>query len=108
MIWNWLRRHPVLVDTALAVVAGAIYVANAAYEHRYALGLPLALIQTVPLLARRRRPLAVFTVVIAGTIGSGIAYQTVIPLAAAIAVYTIAVQLGRRRSGAATALALSA
>ena len=103
MTWNWLRRHPVLVDTAIVVALGAIYIANAVYEGRYALGIPLALIQTLPLLARRRRPLAVFVVVMAGALGSALAYQTVIPLAAAVAVYTIAVQLSRRRSGAARA-----
>src|SRR5919197_2258557 len=106
MVWNWLRRHPRLVDTAIVLLLGAIYVANAAYERRYAFGIPLALIQTVPLLMRRRRPLAVFAIVVAGTLASAFAYETVIPLAPAVAVYTMAVQLSRRRSGPATAVAL--
>jgi signal transduction histidine kinase len=106
MVWNWLRRHPRLVDTSIVLLLGAIYVANAAYERRYAFGIPLALIQTVPLLMRRRRPLAVFAIVVAGTLASAFAYETVIPLAPAVAVYTMAVQLSRRRSGPATAVAL--
>jgi signal transduction histidine kinase len=106
MVWNWLRRHPALADTAIALVLGAIYVANAAYEGRYALGIPLALIQTVPLLVRRRWPLAVFALVSGGMLVSAAAYNTVIPLAAAVATYTIAARMSRRRSAAATALAL--
>src|SRR5881397_1889205 len=108
MIWNWLRRHPVLVDALLAAFVGAIYIADAVYKHRYVLGLSLALIQTLPLLVRRRWPLAVLAVATAGALGSAISYETVIPLAGAVAVYTVAVYESRRRSAWATAAALGA
>jgi len=54
MVWNWLRRHPVLVDALLTLAVGAIYVADAVYHHRYVLGLALALIQAAALLVRSK------------------------------------------------------
>jgi len=108
MVWNWLRRHPVLVDALLTLAVGAIYVADAVYHHRYVLGLALALIQALALLVRRRWPLAVLAVVTLGALGTAIAYRTVVPLAGAVAVYTVAVYETRRRSGWATAGALAA
>jgi len=108
MVWNWLRRHPVLVDALLGVVVGAIYVADAVYHHRYVFGLALALIQTLPLLVRRRWPLAVLALVTVGALGDAFAYRTVVPLAGAVAVYTVAVYESRRRSAWATAAALLA
>ena len=108
MIWNWLRRHPVLVDALLAIAVGAIYVADAVYHHRYVLGLALALIQAGALLVRRRWPLAVLALVTLGALGTAIAYRTVVPLSGAVAVYTVAVYESRRRSGWATAGALAA
>jgi signal transduction histidine kinase len=106
MVWNWLRRHPALVDGLLAAVIGAIYVADAVYHHRYVLGLALAVLQTLPLLVRRRWPLAVLALVTLGALAAAIAYRTFIPLSGAVAVYTVAVYESRRRSAWATAAAL--
>ena len=108
MVWNWLRRHPRLVDRGLVVALGAIYVANAAHHHRYVLGLPLAVLQTLPLLWRRSRPVAVLGAVTAGALGSALAYELLIPLAPAFAVGTVAARTSRRRSIWAGGLALAA
>ena len=70
MVWNWLRRHPRLVDRGLVVALAAIYVAQASHTGRYALGIPLALLQTIPLLWRRTRPVAVLGAITAGALCS--------------------------------------
>ena len=108
MIWNWLRRHPVLVDWTIAAVLGAIYVVDAVYGGHGTPGVLLALVQTAPLVVRRQRPLEVYAVVMAGMVLSSLAFDTLIPVAAAVAVYTLAAQLSRRTSGAAVVLGLAA
>jgi signal transduction histidine kinase len=108
MVWNWLRRHPRLVDGVVVVAFGAVYVAHAAHHHRYVLGIPLALLQTLPLLWRRRRPVAVLGAVTAGALCSALVYELLIPLAPAYAVGTVAARTSRRRSIWAGGLALAA
>src|SRR5436305_1189066 len=90
MAWNWLRRHPVLVDGFIVVVLGAVYIADAAYNGRYFLGLPLAVFQSAPLIVRRSRPIPVLVLVAAGALGTAFAFRTVIPLAPAVAAYSAA------------------
>jgi signal transduction histidine kinase len=106
MVWNWFRRHPVLIHGALIVLLGAVYLANALHEHRDVAGVGLALLQTVPLLWRRSHPFAVLALVTAGAVASGIAYEQIIPLAPAVATYTVAAHETRRRSALAAAAAL--
>jgi signal transduction histidine kinase len=98
MVWNWLRRRPNLIDGAIVLLLGAIYVADALYHHRFLLGVPLALLQTVPLAVRRRRPLGVLALVTAGAMGTAFAYEQLIPLAPAVAAYTIGAHGRGRRS----------
>ena len=108
MVWNWLRRHPRLVDRGLVVALAAIYVAQASHTGRYALGIPLALLQTIPLLWRRTRPVAVLGAITAGALCSAFVYELLIPLAPAFAVGTVAARTSRRRSLWAGGLALAA
>jgi signal transduction histidine kinase len=98
MVWNWLRRHPFLVDVVLALGVGVGYVGRAVHFDRGAGGITLALLQAVPLLVRRRYPLPVLGLVAGATAFELVAYSNAIPIAAAIALYTVAVQLGRRES----------
>jgi signal transduction histidine kinase len=103
MVWNWLRRHPALVDWALVLVALTLQVGNAlAHEHKV-LGLGFALVQALPLAFRRRWPVLVLALVTAGAFGATIIHSGQFPLALFIAVYTVAAHTDRRRSAWATA-----
>jgi signal transduction histidine kinase len=108
MVWNWFRRHPVLVNGTLVVLLCGLYLATALHEHQKAPGVALALLQTVPLIWRRSRPLAVLGVVTAGAVASGVAYGLILPFAPGLATYTVAAQTSRRRSAIGTAAALLA
>jgi alpha/beta superfamily hydrolase len=58
MLWNWLHRHPKIVDWALVLFAFATTIASGVAHHRGAsLGyLLLAPLISLPLLARRAHP----------------------------------------------------
>ncbi len=105
MVWNWLQRHPRLVDTAIVLALASGYVGRAGHFGRWTFGVPLALIEVVPLLVRRRFPLAVLSVVGAATLAEVAVYASTFPLAAAVAVYTAAAHLKRRDSLSASAVA---
>ena len=107
MVWNWLRRHPFLVDTVIALLLNAVYVASAVHG-RHWLGVPLAALATLPLTVRRRYPIAVLAVVSGATFAYTAAYENDIPIAVALAIYTCAAHLGRRRSLWASAVAAAA
>jgi hypothetical protein len=47
MVWNWFRRHPVLIDRTVVVGLAGLYVVVAIHEHQKAAGVGLALLQTV-------------------------------------------------------------
>jgi signal transduction histidine kinase len=64
--------------------------------------------QAVPLLWRRTRPIAVLGAVMAGALGSALAYGLLIPIAPAFAVATVAARTSRRRALWAGGLALAA
>src|SRR5436309_8129009 len=107
MVWNWLRRHPFLVDTVIALLLNAVYVASAVHG-RHWLGVPLAALATLPLTVRRRYPIAVLAVVSGATFAYTATYENDIPIAVALAIYTCAAHLGRRRSLWASAVAAAA
>jgi signal transduction histidine kinase len=107
MVWNWLRRHPVLTNGAVVVLLCALYVMTALHEHQGAAGVLLALLQTTPLFWRKSRPFAVLAVVTATGAVAGFAYDLILPFAAAVAVYTVAAQATRRQSALATAAAIA-
>jgi signal transduction histidine kinase len=105
MIWNWLRRHPFLVDVVLALAVGTVYVGRAVHFHRAAGGVTLALLQVAPLLVRRRYPVAVLAVVAAACALDIAVYSNGVPVAAAIAAYTVAEQRSRTESLVVAAIA---
>src|SRR5437764_14194553 len=109
MIWDWLRRRPFFIDVLLVVALLAGYVGAAAHHHRdLALGTLLALAQAGALLGRRFFPALVLGVVVAAAIGWVILYRDWIPIAPALAVYTVGAHTPRRVSLRVTVAALVA
>jgi signal transduction histidine kinase len=108
MLWNWLRRHPTLVDAAIVLVLAAGYVGRAAHSHQWAGGVSVAVLQVAPLLVRRRYPQAVLAVVTAAFVFQAVAYTQVPPFALMVAVYTVAVSLPRSVSAVAGGIATAA
>src|SRR5260221_10259450 len=104
MVWNWLRRHPFLVDVAIALALGAGYVGRAVHLHRTG-AFALAILQVAPLLVRRRYPVLVLALVAAGCASEIAVYSNAVPVAAAIAAYTVASARGRMESVAAVSIA---
>src|SRR5207253_7408943 len=97
-VWDWLRRRPYWVDGAIVLALLAGYVGGAAHQHRYHAGIALALAQVLPLLLRRRFPVVVLWIVTAATVAVTLTYRNFVPFAAALAIYSVATQLDRRRS----------
>jgi signal transduction histidine kinase len=98
VIWNWLRRHPWLADSAVVLALGAGYIGNAAHRNHWIPGVPLAVAMTLPLLWRRRWPLPVLAIVAAATVVNAFWYSELAPFAAALALYTVASHVPRRRA----------
>jgi signal transduction histidine kinase len=90
MIWYSLRRHPALVDAGLValLLAGTVL---AATRHRYSVaGIPLGVVQTLPLLWRRRSPLVVTAVVAAIALTTVSLGLWLLPFQLGVALYTLA------------------
>ncbi len=96
-IYAWLRRHPILVDSALAAVLGL-----------FSLGVmisspwpqvPVALLMIVPVAFRRRAPVLAFGIAVVGGIWQ-VAINRPVPsdLAVLVLVYTVAAYRPRRDS----------
>src|SRR5712691_3202265 len=91
MIWERFRRiDPRYVDTALVVLLLPIYFGWAARQELLAASLPVAAAQTFPLLVRRRYPVHVLAVVVAATVTANLAFGSLLPFAAFLALYTVA------------------
>jgi signal transduction histidine kinase len=103
VIWNWLRRHPWLVDTAIVFVLTSGYIINAAHHGHWLPGVPLVALATLPLLRRRQRPLAVLALVTAATVAMAIVYSEDAPFVTAVAIYTVTAELPRFRALVASA-----
>ena len=95
MVWNWLRRHPTLVDVALVLALAAGYVGRAGHAHEWFGGVAIAVLQVAPLLVRRRYPRSVLAAVTIGFILQAVAYVPTPPVAQVVAVYTVAASLPR-------------
>jgi signal transduction histidine kinase len=108
MIWDWLRRRPFLIDALLVVALLAGYVGAAAHHnHDLAVGLLLAFAQAGAPLARRFYPVLVLAVVVAAAIAWLFVYRDWIPIAPALAAYTVGAHTPRRVSLRATGVALA-
>jgi len=107
MVWNWLRRHPYLVDVAVALLLAVGYLGTAAHHRQWGSGVPLAVLQVVPLVFRRRYPLLVLGLVTAAWFVQVVANREVAPVATAVGIYTLSANLPRRKAlwGAAAAVA---
>jgi signal transduction histidine kinase len=108
MVWNWLRRHPTLVDVVLVLALAAGYVGGAAHNHEWTGGVPLAALQVAPLLWRRRYPRTVLTAVTATWIAYIWAIGGIPPIATAVAIYTVAANLPRTDALRVAAIAVGA
>jgi signal transduction histidine kinase len=108
MLILWLQRHPRLIDWALLLAALATSVGAAAHHSQKAIGIPLSLVACLPLLVRRRHPLAVLAVTTGVSIVQAAAIGLFAPLPTAIALYTVADQLERRDALLAGAVTLIA
>src|SRR5258707_4497984 len=95
MVWNWLRRHPNLVDVVLVLALAAGYVGGAAHRGQWTGGVPLAALQVAPLLWRRRYRRRVLAAVTTMWIAYIAFVGDVPPIATAVAIYTVAANLPR-------------
>ena len=108
MVWNWLRRHPYLVDVAVTFLLAIGYLGTAAHHREWDKGIPLAVLQVAPLVVRRRYPRVVLAVVTAAWFVEGVAVRDVVPVATAVGLYSVAANLSRDAAladGAAAAFA---
>ena len=111
MLIDWLHRHPRVVDWLLLLLALTTTVGAAAHHDRRGLGVPIATAACLPLLARRRHPLATLAATAAPTLAILAVWSSYTPFPVGVALFTVAERCERRRSleaGAATLLALAA
>src|SRR5579862_6961208 len=106
MFWNWLRRHPYLVDTGIVLALAGGYIGRAAHLGQFAGGVPIAVLEVAPLLVRRRYPRLVFAAVTAAWLADSVLYSPLPPVPVAVAVYTLATTLGRQEAVVAGATAV--
>jgi signal transduction histidine kinase len=103
---SWLLRHPRLVDVVLVAVlipASALEVGlRSSFENR----IGFALLLSLPLLARRQRPVLVLGFVMAATLAEEAMLHRTMQLPATLAVYTVAAHCGRDVSIRAGGLAI--
>ncbi len=98
-LYAWLRRHPRLVDGALAFALTFGGIASVIVMHRFWL-LPLRLGLTVPVVFRRTHPVAAFGIAVAagaGEVAAGV-FPSVSALAIVVLLYTLAAYTPRRTS----------
>ncbi|HEX4519027.1 MAG TPA: histidine kinase [Gaiellaceae bacterium] len=90
MIWNWIRRHPVFVDVAIAGVVLVITTVAASGHTHSGLSIAVDAVASVALLWRRRQPLAVVVVVTALSVALVAAGGWLLPFPLAVALFTFA------------------
>ena len=108
MIWNWLGRRPLAVDVALVALALIPTIAAAVQHSHPVAGCVLGIAETLPLLRRRQRPVAVLALVtlfVLAMVALGIWF---LPFQFGLALYTLATICERRVALAAGAAAMLA
>ena len=96
MIWNWLRRHSLLADIGLVALLLAPTIVAASRHAHPGLGIGLGILETLPLLWRRRQPVAVVVLVTSVTVAMIALGVWLLPFQVAIALYTVAATAERR------------
>jgi signal transduction histidine kinase len=90
MIWNWLHRHPRLVDRLIVGFLLVLGLGGAIADgHKEGTAVVLTAAETLPLLVRRRFPVAVVVVVTAVVLAMIAAGVWVVPLQLGVALYTL-------------------
>ncbi len=103
------QRKAVLIDIGLVALLIPPSLVWATRHHSTALAIGPVLLQTLPLLARRRHPLLVLAIVLPASIATQFAVGVLPPFALGLALYTVASHTERRvaiRAGAATLVTL--
>jgi signal transduction histidine kinase len=95
MLVNWLLRHPRLVDVLLVAAAIPLSVLEIAPHTWGAERLGFATLASLPLLARRWRPVLILGVVMAATLAEESMLHRTMHLPATLAVYTVAAHCPR-------------
>ncbi len=108
MVGGWLHRHPRVVDWILVLIALATTVGAAARHGRPEAGVPLALVASLALLARRDHPLPVLAVEVAATALVLGFWGINNPWPVGVALYTVAERCERRVSLTAAGLTVVA
>ena len=95
MIWNWLRRRPLLVDLGLVALLLFLTVGAATRRGHTTAGIALGILETLPLLWRRQRPLLVVVIVTATALAMTAVGVWLLPLQLGVALYTLAATSGQ-------------
>jgi signal transduction histidine kinase len=108
VIYAWLSRHPKLVDGVLALVLAVLSVGPAFGPGRPGLAIPITLLLVVPVVFRRKSPVAAFAVAATGGAWEIVANIGPRPadLAVVVLLYTVAAYRPRRVSVLALAVCL--
>jgi signal transduction histidine kinase len=108
-VYAWLSRHPRLVDGLLALLLAALGAGSAFGAGHPALVALLVLATTIPVVFRRRNPVAAFSVAVAaGAVQLAVAHRpTGADLAIPVLLYTLAAYRPRRVSLAGLAVCLA-
>jgi signal transduction histidine kinase len=96
MIWNWLRRHPLIGDVVLVFVLLVPTIGVATRREHTAAGVALGIVETLPLLVRRYRPFLVLGIVAAAVVAMSAFGVWLLPFQLGVALYTVATT-GRSR-----------
>jgi signal transduction histidine kinase len=96
MIWNWLRRHPLLVDVGIVALLLLASVGAAVRQHGGATGITLGVAGVLPLLVRRQRPAEVVAVVTVVAVTAAALGPLPLPFPLGVALYALASRPGGR------------
>lgn len=96
MIWNWLRRHPLLVDVGLVALLLLVSVGAAVRQHGGVSGITLGVAGALALLWRRQRPAEVVAAVTAIAVTAAALGPLPLPFPLGVALYTLASRPGGR------------